>query len=188
MSKESSLTPEEILIEEMAELAHLIWQRRMGYMLVNLDKEHIERWKRQANTAYKDLSEQEKASDRNIAEQYLTKLRLAKNQDVCPEWNESEVRNLLKRMTVKIPVTEPWLTNVASVITDYHKLTCQGKGKKLDKTLDRFREALQESREEREIDLSEEEYEVFCSIQNDAIAKKHRLDREKEIKEIRGEG
>ena len=66
-----------MLRERIAELAHLTWQRWMGYMLTNLDDEHIERWKRQANTAYKDLSETEKESDRAIADRYLTAIREA---------------------------------------------------------------------------------------------------------------
>ena len=69
------MTKQEEIREGMARLAHLIWQRWMAYMLTHLDKEHIGRWKRQANTAYKDLSETEKASDRNIAEQYLAKVK-----------------------------------------------------------------------------------------------------------------
>jgi hypothetical protein len=59
------------LREQIAELTHLIWQRWMGYMLCNLDEEHIERWKRQSNTSYKDLMTSEKASDRAIADEYL---------------------------------------------------------------------------------------------------------------------
>lgn len=56
--------------EGMAEKAHLVWQRWMAYMLTHLDEEHIERWKRQANTAYQDLPEHEKMSDRSIADEY----------------------------------------------------------------------------------------------------------------------
>ena len=64
-------TDAEKLREGIAEHAHIVWQRWMAYMLTNLDDEHIERWKRQANTAYKDLPEHEKASDRSIAGEYL---------------------------------------------------------------------------------------------------------------------
>lgn len=58
--------------EQIASEVHLTWQRWMAYMLTNLDDEHIARWKRQANTAYKDLPEQEKESDRAIADIYLS--------------------------------------------------------------------------------------------------------------------
>ncbi len=95
---------QEEIREGMAEKAHLVWQRWMAYMLTHLDEEHIERWKRQANTAYKDLPESEKASDRNIADGYSEYLhsqgvvlkvegRLPKPKD--PKylmWTEQEVK------------------------------------------------------------------------------------------------
>ncbi|KKL45169.1 hypothetical protein LCGC14_2358410, partial [marine sediment metagenome] len=38
------------LVEKIAELAHLTWQRWIPRMLTNLDSEHLKRWTRQANT------------------------------------------------------------------------------------------------------------------------------------------
>lgn len=64
------MTKQEDIREGMAEKAHLTWQRWMAYMLTHLDEEHIERWKRQANTAYKDLPECERESDRSIVDEY----------------------------------------------------------------------------------------------------------------------
>jgi len=58
--------------EQIAGKAHLVWQRWMGYSLAHFDEEHLDRWRRQANTAYKDLAESEKESDRAIATEYLT--------------------------------------------------------------------------------------------------------------------
>ena len=75
-------------VEEMAALAHDIWARWMQYMF---DQGHFdsvnhpgmkmnalvcpvevwERWTRQMNTPYHELSEKEKESDREIALQYL---------------------------------------------------------------------------------------------------------------------
>lgn len=57
--------------ERLAKEAHLVWQRWMGYMLANLDEQHIDRWRRQANTIYENLPESEKESDRAIADRYL---------------------------------------------------------------------------------------------------------------------
>lgn len=65
------MTKQEKIREGMAERAHLTWQRWMAYMFTHLDEEHSERWKRQASTAYKDLSEEEKESDRSIADEHF---------------------------------------------------------------------------------------------------------------------
>jgi len=64
-----------MLREKIAEHAHIVWQRWMGYMLGHLDEVHLERWRRQAHTKYEDLPEYEKESDRIIAKQYLALLR-----------------------------------------------------------------------------------------------------------------
>lgn len=58
-------------IEILAEAQHEIWAHWMRYMFSQMDgntisQEDMERWKRQANTKYADLSDDEKASDRHI--------------------------------------------------------------------------------------------------------------------------
>lgn len=62
------------LREKLAERVHVVWQRWMGYMLAHFDEEHLNRWRRQANTKYEDLPEDEKESDRSIADEYIALL------------------------------------------------------------------------------------------------------------------
>ncbi len=75
--KEDEIIDTEIeLRERMAELAHVVWQRWMAYMLPNLDEAHIKRWERQTKTMYADLPESERASDLSIADEYLAIVKL----------------------------------------------------------------------------------------------------------------
>jgi hypothetical protein len=53
-----------MLIERLAELEHEQWAHWTIYMLDNLTPRNIERWKRQAETPYSELREDEKDSDR----------------------------------------------------------------------------------------------------------------------------
>lgn len=55
------------LIEKLAALEHKQWAHWTRYMLDNLTEENIARWRRQIDTDYQDLPEQEKASDREWA-------------------------------------------------------------------------------------------------------------------------
>jgi hypothetical protein len=57
--------------EELANLEHQQWAHWTQYMLDNLTPENIERWRRQIDTPYSELSEKEKASDRNWADKVL---------------------------------------------------------------------------------------------------------------------
>jgi len=52
------------LIEKLAALEHEQWAHWTRYMLDNLTSENIQRWQRQIETPYEDLSEKEKESDR----------------------------------------------------------------------------------------------------------------------------
>jgi len=52
------------LLEKLAELEHEQWTHWTEYMLSNLTKENIRRWKKQVKTPYSELSEKEKESDR----------------------------------------------------------------------------------------------------------------------------
>ena len=65
----------ETMRERLAEHVHIVWQRWMSYMFSHFDEEHMDRWRRQANTKYEDLPEHEKESDRAIAGEYLALLR-----------------------------------------------------------------------------------------------------------------
>ncbi|MDJ0707838.1 MAG: hypothetical protein QNJ46_31570 [Leptolyngbyaceae cyanobacterium MO_188.B28] len=60
------------LREQLADLEHQQWAHWTRYMLNNLTPENIERWRRQIDTPYADLSEAEKASDRRWADKVLT--------------------------------------------------------------------------------------------------------------------
>lgn len=67
--------------EELADYAHEAWSGWMKYMFkksentpngnVIMPKWAVDRWSRQMNTAYKDLSEEEKESDRDEADRML---------------------------------------------------------------------------------------------------------------------
>ena len=59
------------MIEKLAALEHEQWAHWTRYMLDNLTPENIERWKRQIETPYSDLTENEKESDRNWARRVL---------------------------------------------------------------------------------------------------------------------
>jgi len=57
--------------EKLADLVHQQWIHWMRYMVDNSTEENIQRWVRQMNTAYADLSEKEKDSDREWADKIL---------------------------------------------------------------------------------------------------------------------
>lgn len=69
------------MIEDFAKVAHESWSGWMKYLFsksntesdgtVVIPKKLVERWKRQMNTDYKDLSEKEKKSDREEAKRYI---------------------------------------------------------------------------------------------------------------------
>jgi len=59
------------LREELADLEHRQWAHWTQYILANLTPENIERWKRQIETPYNELSEKEKDSDRFWADEVM---------------------------------------------------------------------------------------------------------------------
>ncbi len=73
--------PPENVIEAVAEQAHIAWAGWMSYMFAKchrrrngellIPKWAVDRWERQRGTAYEDLSEDEKKSDRIEARRYL---------------------------------------------------------------------------------------------------------------------
>lgn len=82
-AKESASDPNGLLStrEQLAEYAHNAWAGWMKYMLEKtietgdgceeIPAWAVERWTRQMNTAYKDLPEDEKISDRKEADEML---------------------------------------------------------------------------------------------------------------------
>ena len=73
------IEPKELL-ETLSGIQHTIWTRWMKHLFevcpavngqVIIPKEKVDRWLRQMRTPYEDLSESEKDSDREIAEEVL---------------------------------------------------------------------------------------------------------------------
>jgi hypothetical protein len=72
---------EENKIEFWAEELHQIWSNWQKYLYskcikndngsLNIPKEFVDRWNRQINTEYKDLPEEEKQSDRELAKKVV---------------------------------------------------------------------------------------------------------------------
>lgn len=62
------------LMERLSALEHDQWAHWTRYMLDNLTQENIERWKRQCDTPYEELSEKEKESDREWARKVLNEV------------------------------------------------------------------------------------------------------------------
>lgn len=58
-------------MERLAALEHEQWAHWAKHMLANLTPENVEGWERQAATPYADLTEAEKAKDREWAEKVL---------------------------------------------------------------------------------------------------------------------
>jgi hypothetical protein len=63
------------LRERLAALEHEQWAHSTGYLLDHLTPENVERWRRQINTPYEQLSEPEKQSDREWADRVLELIR-----------------------------------------------------------------------------------------------------------------
>lgn len=69
------------LIERLAQLEHEQWAHWTRYMLDNLTPENIERWRRQIETPYHQLTEKEKESDRKWAKKVLEVLENAATEN-----------------------------------------------------------------------------------------------------------
>lgn len=73
------LTKNDELREMLAELAHEQWSGWMKYMIGRLEgpdpKVWLDRWRRQMETSYANLSEEEKESDRREADRVLEIIR-----------------------------------------------------------------------------------------------------------------
>lgn len=73
------------LREMVAEIEHEQWVHWTVYMLDNLTPENIERWRRQTETPYSELSEEEKDSDRKWADRILSLPVGPEMERECPE-------------------------------------------------------------------------------------------------------
>ncbi|HDR3523998.1 TPA: hypothetical protein QCN93_004711 [Bacillus pacificus] len=82
----------ETLKEDLSNLAHEQWSGWMEYLFsksvknedgtVIIPKWAVDRWERQVNTSYKDLSEEEKDSDRKEADKFLKVIRFHKEKNL----------------------------------------------------------------------------------------------------------
>jgi len=80
----------ELAREALADHAHRTWTKWLRYMFGKgtfnndgtwtLPADFVNHWTSQMNRKYKELSEQEKESDRRIADQYLAVFLLTKNK------------------------------------------------------------------------------------------------------------
>ena len=68
----SEAESKEELIEKLAALEHEQWAHWTKHMLANMTDENIEKWKKQIETLYSELSEEEKESDRKWARKVLS--------------------------------------------------------------------------------------------------------------------
>jgi len=68
------------IIEELADIEHRQWAHWTKYMLDNLTDENIERWRRQIDTPYAELTDKEKDSDRVWACKVLAVVNKYKNE------------------------------------------------------------------------------------------------------------
>ncbi len=62
------------VFEELADLEHRQWAHWTKYMLEHMTPENIEKWKKQIDTPYFELSEKEKFSDRRWAKEVINLL------------------------------------------------------------------------------------------------------------------
>lgn len=106
----------EEMVEQMADIEHKrwsSWQKWMhecstknadGSLTIPADK--VERWERQITTEYKDLSEEEKESDRKQVYPYLDIITSYREQGV--EEERERIINLVKthRHSFMLPTTE----------------------------------------------------------------------------------
>jgi len=67
-------------MEELADIEHQRWSDWHKYCMKNWNMENLDRWAHQSETPYKDLSEQEKESDREQVRRYLPILTSSLNQ------------------------------------------------------------------------------------------------------------
>lgn len=88
------------LIEWLADLEHQQWSHWTKYFLDNIvDKKDglirldlVQRWKRQTETSYKQLSEREKNSDREWAEKIITEMPFKCPLHQCGGIMQSSIR------------------------------------------------------------------------------------------------
>lgn len=80
-----------MLREKLAALQHTFWANWMEYLFnksidnqdgtFTVPADQVTRWKRQMQTAYEELPEEEKASDRELADQMLGEIAKVKRAD-----------------------------------------------------------------------------------------------------------
>lgn len=89
--------------EGAASVAHKIWSHWMlHFFQIQNPVLEYDRWKRQMNTPYEDLSEQEKASDRRVAERYIIPLLAQREAEAERRGSEGERSKLRDGKTIVV--------------------------------------------------------------------------------------
>ena len=73
------------LREKIAEIEHKQWVHWTRYFLNNLTPENLERWKRQCDTPYSELTEIEKDADRKWADQILAPYQKERSEELLKD-------------------------------------------------------------------------------------------------------
>ena len=100
------------IIEELADLEHEQWIHWTKYMIENFSYENREKWLKQIETKYEDLSEKEKKSDRVWARKVFKIFKDAgfnKNKNNNSK-KEKEISDIVRERFVKFKKREKQLT------------------------------------------------------------------------------
>jgi len=92
--------------ERLSELEHIQWAYWTEYMLDNMTPENIDRWRNQIKTAYKDLSEKEKDSDRKWSDLVLKEIGM--NVDSIQEVQRKTVNQVLDDLDKRCKEQTNW--------------------------------------------------------------------------------
>ena len=90
--------------ERLSELEHIQWAYWTEYMLDNMTPENIDRWRIQIKTAYKDLSEKEKDSDRKWSDLVLKEI----GTDSIPETQRQVIDRVLDDLDKRCKEQTNW--------------------------------------------------------------------------------
>lgn len=99
------------LMEKLADIEHDRWSRWHSYARHNWTPENIARWDRQANTAYKNLSDKEKESDRREVRSYYPIIQSLESETAA-------LRRERDELTAKLDEANGVLTRAGYTLAD----------------------------------------------------------------------